>query len=155
MISPGRLDREICISVPSRIERRRILELHTSRMTLHPNANLDIIAQMATGYVGADLASLVFMPSSVWLIDDVRQLFQAREAALCAFRRQMSLQYEQNSTNPSAVIEQVDFLSALKVNVASTQRGAENHMEQTTWSDIGGSSLWSLWILWSLNLRAV
>eukprot|EP00039_Didymoeca_costata_P013238 m.198075 g.198075 ORF g.198075 m.198075 type:complete len:775 (+) comp15714_c0_seq21:124-2448(+) len=117
---PGRLDREICISVPSRIERRRILELHTSRMTLHPNANLDIIAQMATGYVGADLASL------------------AREAALCAFRRQMSLQYEQNSTNPSAVIEQVDFLSALKVNVASTQRGAENHMEQTTWSDIGG-----------------
>jgi transitional endoplasmic reticulum ATPase len=55
---PGRFDREITIGVPGREGRRHILGIHSRRMPLGPDVDLDQLAGITHGYVGADLAVL-------------------------------------------------------------------------------------------------
>ena len=55
---PGRFDREIAIGVPDRDARRKILGIHSRRMPLGPDVDLDQIAEITHGYVGADLEVL-------------------------------------------------------------------------------------------------
>jgi transitional endoplasmic reticulum ATPase len=54
----GRFDREIEIGVPNEQGRRQILEVHTRRMPLADDVDLDRIAARTHGFVGADLESL-------------------------------------------------------------------------------------------------
>jgi len=54
----GRFDREIEIGVPNESGRREILEVHTRRMPLAEDVDLDRIASRTHGFVGADLESL-------------------------------------------------------------------------------------------------
>ena len=65
----GRFDREIEIPVPKASQRAAILQYCTCQVRLARDVNLAKIADVAVGYVGADLAALV------------------REAALCSERR--------------------------------------------------------------------
>ncbi|MFT7816506.1 spermatogenesis-associated protein 5-like protein 1 isoform X1 [Arapaima gigas] len=55
---PGRFDREVIIGVPTLIQRRSILGSLTSKMTISDNVDLVALAEMTTGYVGADLSAL-------------------------------------------------------------------------------------------------
>lgn len=55
---PGRFDREIEIPAPDREGRREILDIHTRGMPLAEDVDLDRIAALTHGYVGADLAAL-------------------------------------------------------------------------------------------------
>jgi transitional endoplasmic reticulum ATPase len=55
----GRFDREIEIGVPGEAGRREILDVHTRRMPLTGDVDLDRLASRTHGFVGADLESLV------------------------------------------------------------------------------------------------
>ena len=55
---PGRFDREIVIGVPDRPGRLEILNIHTRGMPLADSVDLDRLAQITHGFVGADLQSL-------------------------------------------------------------------------------------------------
>jgi transitional endoplasmic reticulum ATPase len=55
---PGRFDREISIGVPNRADRLQILKVHSRKMPLAENVDLDHLAEITRGYVGADLAAL-------------------------------------------------------------------------------------------------
>ena len=55
---PGRFDREIGISAPHADGRRAILKIHSRRMPLGSDVDLDQIAQITHGFVGADLEAL-------------------------------------------------------------------------------------------------
>ncbi|MCH8930199.1 MAG: AAA family ATPase, partial [Proteobacteria bacterium] len=55
---PGRFDREIAINVPDKKGRLIVLKIHTRGMPLTKNVNLDEIASLTPGFVGADLESL-------------------------------------------------------------------------------------------------
>ena len=55
---PGRFDREIELGVPDRNGRLEILEIHTRGMPLAKDVNLDKLADISHGFVGADLQSL-------------------------------------------------------------------------------------------------
>src|SRR5438874_2024113 len=55
---PGRFDREIEIKVPDKKGRKDILMIHTRNMPLSDDVNLDKIAGISHGYVGADLEYL-------------------------------------------------------------------------------------------------
>uniref|UniRef100_A0A8C5TE59 Spermatogenesis associated 5 like 1 n=1 Tax=Malurus cyaneus samueli TaxID=2593467 RepID=A0A8C5TE59_9PASS len=55
---PGRFDREIIIGTPTVTQRRSILELLTSNMPICAEVDLAKLAEMTTGYVGADLTAL-------------------------------------------------------------------------------------------------
>ncbi|HET8587185.1 MAG TPA: ATP-dependent zinc metalloprotease FtsH, partial [Candidatus Limnocylindria bacterium] len=58
LLRPGRFDRRVSVSAPDRAGRRRILEVHTQRKPLATAVDLDVLARMTPGMVGADLANL-------------------------------------------------------------------------------------------------
>ena len=55
---PGRFDREIEIGVPDRDGRLEILQIHTRGMPLDKDVNLEKLADISHGFVGADLQAL-------------------------------------------------------------------------------------------------
>ena len=55
---PGRFDREISIPVPDRAGRLEILKIHTRGMPLAQDVDLQRVADMSHGFVGADLEAL-------------------------------------------------------------------------------------------------
>src|SRR5256886_9088883 len=59
LLRPGRFDRHISVSLPDRVGRQAILQVHTSRTPLHQEVNLEGLARQTTGMTGADLAHLV------------------------------------------------------------------------------------------------
>jgi cell division protease FtsH len=69
LLRPGRFDREVVVDPPDRKGREEILRIHTRRIPLAPDVNLESLARVTPGMSGADLANL------------------ANEAALTAARR--------------------------------------------------------------------
>ncbi|KAJ2695722.1 hypothetical protein H4R19_005821, partial [Coemansia spiralis] len=55
---PGRFDREIRIDVPNQVQRRKILAYYTRKMALAESLDLDTLAEVTNGHVGADIAAL-------------------------------------------------------------------------------------------------
>jgi transitional endoplasmic reticulum ATPase len=55
---PGRFDREVVVKVPSRPGRLQILRIHTRAMPLDDDVDLDSLAEVTHGFVGADLEVL-------------------------------------------------------------------------------------------------
>ncbi|HEX7503879.1 MAG TPA: AAA family ATPase, partial [Syntrophales bacterium] len=73
---PGRFDREVVIPVPNVEGRRAILKIHSSRMPLAPDVDLDRLASITHAFVGADIEAL------------------CKEAGMVALRRYLSLEGE-------------------------------------------------------------
>jgi cell division protease FtsH len=59
LLRPGRFDRRVIVQAPDREGRRLILEVHTRRVPLAAEVDLERIAATTPGMVGADLANLV------------------------------------------------------------------------------------------------
>ena len=122
---PGRFDREIEIGIPDRDGRLEILQIHTKGMPLSEDVDMDKLASMTHGYVGADLASL------------------AREAAMRALRKVLpSIDLEAESI-PAEVLNELrvgmdDFLAAYREVQPSTLREVLLEAPNVKWEDIGG-----------------
>ncbi|XP_009679636.1 ATPase family gene 2 protein homolog B [Struthio camelus] len=112
---PGRFDREVIIGTPTLTQRGSILQLLTSSMPISADVDLVKLAEMTTGYVGADLTAL------------------CREAAM-----QAVLQSSQDSAE--MVINMAGFHAAFKNIQPSSFRGAIGLTEckPVTWEQIGG-----------------
>ncbi|WP_338446591.1 CDC48 family AAA ATPase [Pelagerythrobacter marensis] len=122
---PGRFDREIVIGVPDEKGRREILAIHTRGMPLGDRVDLDELARVTHGFVGADIAAL------------------AREAAIDAVRRIMPKLDLDERTIPPEVLDNLsvtreDFLSALKRVQPSAMREVMVQVPRVSWGDIGG-----------------
>ncbi len=122
---PGRFDREIQIGVPDRNGRKEILQIHTRGMPLSKDVDLDEIADVTHGFVGADLEAL------------------CKEAAMNALRRVLPKIDLESDTLPPDVLESLevtrqDFLEALKVVEPSALREVFVEIPNVRWSDIGG-----------------
>ncbi|MEM4475417.1 MAG: AAA family ATPase, partial [Fervidicoccaceae archaeon] len=59
VLRPGRIDKMIFVPPPDRDARLEILKVHTRRMPLDKDVDLEEIATLTEGYSGADLAALV------------------------------------------------------------------------------------------------
>jgi len=121
---PGRLDREIEIGVPDRKGRKEILQIHTRGMPLAKDVNLDELADVTHGFVGADLAAL------------------AREAAMSALRRYLP-KIDLDKPIPADVLKEMivkmdDFKEALKSVEPSALREVMVEIPRVKWEDIGG-----------------
>ncbi len=122
---PGRFDREIEIGIPDRNARREILEIHTRGVPLAEDVNLDKLADMTHGYVGADLAALV------------------KEAAMRALRRIMPEIDVEMEKVPREILEKLevsweDFMNAYREMQPSTMREVLIEKPNVHWEDIGG-----------------
>lgn len=105
----GRLDKEIEIPVPDRIRRREILYAMLKNLPNKvPSSDVESIADLAHGYVAADLVNL------------------CTQASLKCLKRL------------SPVIEKEDLVSALTVVRPSAMRELLIEVPNVRWSDIGG-----------------
>ena len=58
LLRPGRFDDLVYVAVPDRDGRLHILKIHTSKMPLASDVNLETLADRTNGYTGADLEDL-------------------------------------------------------------------------------------------------
>jgi cell division protease FtsH len=59
LLRPGRFDRRVAVQPPDMAGRRQILKVHTRSVPLRADLDLDRLAAVTPGMVGADLANLV------------------------------------------------------------------------------------------------
>ncbi len=121
---PGRFDREIAIPIPDRGGRLEILRIHTRGMPLAADVDLERLADITHGFVGADLQAL------------------ARESAMMALRRALpsldSVKKDADARFDDMKITMADFLTALREIEASAIREVFVEIPDTTWDDVGG-----------------
>jgi len=122
---PGRFDREIEIKVPDKKGRLEILQIHTRHMPLAPDVDLEKLASVTHGFVGADLEYL------------------CKEAAMKALRRVLpSLKLDEEKIPPEVlnnlVVTMEDFENALKEITPSAMREVYLETPDVRWEDIGG-----------------
>ncbi len=124
---PGRFDREIEIGIPDKKARKEILQIHTRYMPLDKDVDLDELAEITHGFVGADIAAL------------------CKEAAMYALRRilpQIS-GIEEGEPIPKEILENLkvtrkDFHYALKMVQPSAMREVLVEIPKVRWKDVGG-----------------
>jgi len=121
---PGRFDREIRIGVPDRNGRKEILQIHTRRMPIAEDVDLDEIADITHGFTGADLAAL------------------CREAAMNALRRFLPRIDLEKEVIPAEILEQLkvtreDFANALRMIQPSALREVILEIPNIKWEDVG------------------
>ena len=124
---PGRFDREIEIGVPNRDGRLEVLQIHTRGMPLEKDVNLEKLADISHGFVGADLQAL------------------AKEAAIRALRRvlpEINLSSESIplETLKKIVVRMQDFMDVIKEMEPSAMREVFVEVPDIKWEDIGGLS---------------
>jgi len=122
---PGRFDREIEIGVPNKQGRFEILQIHTRNMPLAEDVDLEKIASITHGFVGADLAAL------------------CKEAAMRALRRILPEIDFEKDTIPAELLNKItvtmnDFMEALKDVEPSAMREVLVEVPDVKWDDIGG-----------------
>lgn len=59
LLRPGRFDRQVLVDRPDKDGRKKIIELHLKKVKRVGNLDIDRLASMTAGMVGADLANLV------------------------------------------------------------------------------------------------
>ncbi|MDA1015999.1 MAG: ATP-dependent zinc metalloprotease FtsH [Planctomycetota bacterium] len=59
LMRPGRFDRHITVDRPTKIGRREILKVHSRKVPLADDVDLDVVAGNVIGFSGADLKNLV------------------------------------------------------------------------------------------------
>jgi transitional endoplasmic reticulum ATPase len=122
---PGRFDREIVMGVPDVQGRREILSIHTRGMPLETDVELDELARITYGFVGADMSAL------------------AREAAMETLRRSVGTFDLDAGEIPADVVENLrvtreDFMRALKRVQPSALREIMIEAPNVGWDDVGG-----------------
>lgn len=111
LMRPGRFDRQVVVDRPDMNGRHGILKVHTRKVPMAKDVNLDVIAKGTPGFSGADLANLV------------------NEAALLAARRN------------SLEVTMYDFESAKDKVMMGTERKSmiisDKEKETTAYHEIG------------------
>jgi len=100
LLRPGRFDRIITVPLPDRKSRVDILQVHSQNKIIDPNINLEFIAELTSGFSGAQIKNLL------------------NEAAILAVRK------------GGNTIQQNDILDALDKLVVGIVRKIDNRSEE-------------------------
>jgi len=120
---PGRFDVEIQIFPPDVKGREEIFAIHTANLPLAHNVNLQMLAQKAHGFSGADIAGVCVSASG-----------QLLKRAVKAIKERTT----QEKVIENLVITQEEFCQIIDNTIPSLLR--ENYIEvsEINWEDIGG-----------------
>lgn len=114
---PGRFDREIAVGIPDKNDRREILEVHTRNMPLAEDVDMEELARISHGFVGADLAAL------------------CREAAMNAIRNSI---LEEKRIENKIQVSTSDFEVSFKEVQPSVIRDVVVEIPEVKWNEVGG-----------------
>ena len=149
----GRFDKEINLGVPSQAVREQILRTLTRRMSLEADFNFSRLAKMTSGYVGADLASLVstaggaamrrYMQSLEAAGDESEMETDDNQVPVNEEIRKLDKLLKQtegpegDEANQKLEITHEDLFSALSEVQPSAKREGFTTVPNTTWADVG------------------
>ncbi len=122
---PGRFDREIEISIPDRNGRREILDIHTRGMPLAEDVDLDHLAAVTHGFVGADLEALAREAA----MDTLRELMPNIDLASAEIPYERLMELE---------VAMGNFLDALREVEPSAMREVFTEIADVSWDEVGG-----------------
>jgi transitional endoplasmic reticulum ATPase len=123
---PGRFDRELEIRAPDKSGRLQILKIHTRGMPLTKDVDLESLASVTHGFVGADINAL------------------GKEAAMIVLRRLLpKIELKDGEQISEEILKELriakkDFDDALKVVRPSAMREVMVETPNIGWKDIGG-----------------
>ena len=122
---PGRFDREICIGIPDKNGRMEVLEVHTRGMPLAEDVDIERLAAITHGFVGADLEAL------------------CREAAMSTLRSFFPLlDFEMEEIPYDKLLElkvtMANFMEAMLDVDPSAIREVFTEIPDVSWADVGG-----------------
>jgi len=122
---PGRFDREISISIPDKKGRLEILHIHTRGIPLSMDVDMEKLAEITHGFVGADLEAL------------------AREAAMTALRKILPQIDFEMAEIPYELLMSLEvtmdnFMNAMKEVEPSAIREVFVEVPDVKWEDVGG-----------------
>ena len=122
---PGRFDREVEIGIPDAKGRLEVLQIHSRGMPLADNVNLEKLAQITHGFVGADLEALCREAAMACL----RIIFPNMDFAVENIPYEQILELE---------VSMDHFMEALKMVEPSAIREVFVDVPNVGWDDIGG-----------------
>jgi len=122
---PGRFDRELEIGVPDKNGRLQVLKIHSRGMPLNKDVNLEKIASLTHGFVGADIEALT------------------KEAAMNVLRKHLPKIKLDDEEIPQEVLEKLiikheDFIDALRIVRPSAMREVLVETPNVGWEEVGG-----------------
>jgi transitional endoplasmic reticulum ATPase len=122
---PGRFDREVEIGIPDAAARREILEIHARGMPLARDVDLDRLAAVTHGFVGADLQAL------------------CREAAMTTLRELLpDLELAKAEAAGDGLsdlqVTMAHFMAALAEVEPTAVREVVVEVPHVTWDEVGG-----------------
>jgi transitional endoplasmic reticulum ATPase len=121
---PGRFDREIAVSVPNLAGRLRILQIHSRGMPLAPDVDLERLADITHGFVGADLEALCKEAGML----AVRDCLEALDAA----------DDETEALAERTTIGEQHFLQAFKAIEPTATREFALEKPNVRWEEVAG-----------------
>jgi len=122
---PGRFDRELEIPIPDKNGRFDILQIHTRGMPLAEDIDLEKLASITHGFVGADLEALAREAAMVCL----RKILPKVDFELADIPYELLLKLEVTMDN---------FMEALKEIEPSAIREVFVEIPDVKWEDVGG-----------------
>ena len=122
---PGRFDREVEIGIPDATGRHEVLQIHSRGMPLADDVDLDRLAQITHGFVGADLEALCREGAMACL----RTIFPNIDFAMEDIPYEQLLELE---------VSMDHFMEALKVVEPSAIREVFVDIPNVGWDDVGG-----------------
>ncbi len=121
---PGRFDREVSVRVPNRLGRLQVLRIHSRGMPLADDVDLERLAEVTHGFVGADLEVL------------------CKEAGMHALQnllqREDFAEKEMSELSRDTRVEMRHFLEALKDIEPTATREFFAERPNVKWEDVGG-----------------
>ncbi|WP_404417629.1 ATP-dependent zinc metalloprotease FtsH [Vreelandella aquamarina] len=155
LMRPGRFDRKVTLENPHREARRRILEVHTAKMPLADDVDLERLASMTVGFSGADLANLVNQAALVagrrkqqsidWAcLSEARDhelLGEAKDIALSADERHIVAYHEAGHALLTWLLPKADPLEKVTVLPRSQALGVTAQMPSEDRFNMGESYL--------------
>jgi transitional endoplasmic reticulum ATPase len=121
----GRFDREIELGVPDEEGRLEILNIHTRKMKLHEDVDLEFVSKQIHGFVGADIASLCSEAGNLCIRENARFLDLEEETIDAEFLAKL-------------YVTQEHFNEAMKIANPSVLRSTTVSVPNVKWEDIGG-----------------
>ncbi len=115
LLRPGRFDELIYVGVPDEAGRRRILGIHTEKMPLASDVDLDVVARRTERFTGADLGDVVRRAGLIAL----RRSLGAREVYMGDF--EAALEESRASVTDDMERDYQQIAAKLKQDAASIQ----------------------------------
>jgi transitional endoplasmic reticulum ATPase len=121
---PGRFDREVPVNVPNRVGRLEILRIHSRGMPLAKDVELERLAEVTHGFVGADIEMLCKEAGMLALHDVLEQAgLEVADPTDLAAGAEVHLRH---------------FLTALRQIQPTATREVFVEKPNQSWADVGG-----------------